>query len=303
MRMSLPCLALALAGCATTPDATKPPPPVPLTLDLADPVVEAEIAGVPLRLRVDFQQKDVIELNPAAAARLAVKWEDGFDVAVGRVVLQGRQARAPVLIGGVAIESVVAEHGRDCCAGVDGAISPASLPYDPVRLVRQSEPEGRSASYPATISAETGLTLAQPLGRETLRVRLALDGETPIATASAGAVLAKAQGGRFVGPVFRVTPAFGVSRQARTMVFARPPLVAGFPLERVAVRFADFSGGRTLPLPGEGDGEGIEVRGRAPPPQRDWPSVSLGRQQLDRCREIAFHRAQSVITLDCRFGS
>ena len=120
--------ALLLGGCATI----SPPPVRPqgeLALDAADPVIDAVIEGVPMRLRVDLDAHDSIELNPAAAKRLGIKYEASVDVYVGRVRLPGRAAIAKVRIGAVERLLQVAEHGRICCAGADGTIGPQLLPY------------------------------------------------------------------------------------------------------------------------------------------------------------------------------
>ena len=62
--------ALLISSALLLIGAHKPPPSGDLALDLADPVIMVEIQKVPMRLRVDLDRQDSIELNPTAAARL-----------------------------------------------------------------------------------------------------------------------------------------------------------------------------------------------------------------------------------------
>src|SRR5215207_2659349 len=93
--------------------AKSPPPLLPtgeLVLDMADPILSVIVNGVPLRLRVGLEQKDAIELNPASAERLGVRFEPDIDVNIGRITLPSRIATAPVEIQGRVIVLPLASH-------------------------------------------------------------------------------------------------------------------------------------------------------------------------------------------------
>src|SRR6187402_843222 len=131
-----------------------------LLLDAANPVVQVELAGVPLRLRVDLNRQESVELNPAAAARLPVKWEPGMPIEIGRIRLESRIALAELTIYGRTAPTQVAEHGRDCCAGVDGAIGPDLLSYATVRWHRPEAPAATARlSFPISVSPMAGLSV------------------------------------------------------------------------------------------------------------------------------------------------
>lgn len=284
-------------ACAPAPERPRILPE--LVLDIADPVIEAEVAGTILRLRVDLDRRNTVELGPGAAARLALPFERGTGALVGRVAVAERVAAAPVTIAGVAVPLTLSAFDRECCAGADGAIGPDLLPYERVRFVRSgATPGGEERRYPLVGSAEGGLAVAQTTAAGEIMVRFSLTYPGTLATAAGGAVLAKAQGGRFSGNGYEVTPAFGVSRPARTIALSRPVLLAGFTIREVAVRIGDFRGDHALPVEPVEPGE-IVVTRRGPRPQSAWPSILIGRDRLDRCGEIMFRRSPMEITLRC----
>jgi hypothetical protein len=292
-------LSLALPGCAPHP---APPRILPeLTLDIAEPIVEARIGAAVLRLRVDLDRRNSVELNPAAAARLALPFEDGMGLLVGRVELRERTVAAPVTIGGVTVPLTLSTYDRDCCTGSDGAIGPDLLPYGSVRFIRAGGVPGATTELhlPLVSRAETGLSAPTQTAAGELFVGFSLGQAETLATAAAGAILTAAQGGRFAGSNFDVAPAFGVRRPARLIRFDRPAILAGFRIAEVPVRVGDFGGGRKLPEDPALAGEIVVQRRRAAQPA--WPAILIGRDRIDRCAEIRFQRAPMALTLRCTF--
>ncbi|WP_156677784.1 hypothetical protein [Sphingomonas profundi] len=293
-------LAIAAATVAAPTLSRAPPPPTgTLTLDMDAPVISIMIGSVPLRLRVDFDQRDAIELNAAAADRLGLPFERGSTDDVGRIAVPSRVATATFVLNDRTMMATLSTHG-DCCAGVDGAISPALLPYALVRLVRAADPARPALSFAMERDGDFGLQARQRVGREAVRVKLSLVRNETLATASAGAILAAAHGGRFAGGTQAVPVMFGIARPARPIAFDRPPVLAGFRFDWLLVRTADFGGRRQLPQEAGGTDD-IVVRRRVPR-QIDWPAIVIGRDRLDRCGEIAFSPLTLTMTLRCDFA-
>lgn len=279
--------------------AHKPPPPTgDLILDAANPVVAVEIAGVPLRLRVDMDQQDSIALNPAAAARLPVTWERGPSLDVGRVRLSSRVALAAMRIAGRDVPSQVAEHGRDCCAGTDGAIGPDLLPYATVTWRRLgAPPANRSITLQMIANPLAGLVA--PSGPQGVQLRFGVAQPRSIGTAAAGAALARKWAGRWGAQPERASLAFGVQRPARVIAFGQPGLLAGFQFDRLLVRTSDFAGQERLPPDPAGPGELVVSRRLARQPL--WSSVMIGADRLGRCTEIVYAAIPRTLTLRCAF--
>lgn len=305
-RIRLLCATALLAAGACTP-APEPPRILPeLVLDIADPVVEAIVAGTVLRLRVDFDRRNTVEIGPAAAARLAVPFEPGGGALVGRVPVNERNATADVTIGGVTTGLTLSAFDRNCCVGADGAIGPNLLPYERVRFVRAGAAAAAAAAaerrYPLVDDAETGLAVKEATPAGTILVRFSLGYPGTLATAAAGAILAQGYGGRLVGEGFEVAPAFGVDRPARTIRLDRPATLTGFVVREVPVRIGDFRGNNALPTEPVQPGEIVASR-RGPRPQAAWPSLLIGRDRIDRCSEILFRKSPLEIALRCADGT
>jgi hypothetical protein len=299
MRHLAPALAALLAGCAPHPETPRILPE--LVLDIADPVIEAKIGDTALRLRVDFDRRNTVELNPAAAAKLPLAFETGSEVLVGRVELAERNAAAPVTVGGVTTTLTLSAFDRDCCADTDGAIGPDLLPYTRVRFVRTGGVAGATErQFTLGSSSEGGLSIATPTRAGTVFVGFSLAYPSTLATAAAGAILSQAYGGRLVGGRFDVAPAFGVLRPAQLIAFGRAVTLTGFRIAELPVRVTDFRGRHALPADAPAGGE-IVVARRGPRAQAAWPSVLIGRDRLDRCAEILFQREPRTITLRCAF--
>jgi hypothetical protein len=275
------------------------PPSGELVLDAANPMILVQIAGVPLRLRVDLDQQDGIELNPAAAAALsALKWEAGLDTDVGRVRLHSRIAPAILRIDGRDLPSQVAEHGRDCCVGSDGAIGPNLLPFANIRWRRTDAPPSTATrTLVLTASPMFGLSATGDIGK--LRLRFALTQPQTVGTAAAGAVLAQGYGGHWNGAPGHVTLAFGVSRPARTIAFARTVELAGFRFDHLLLRISDYAGEARLPVDPVDPGDIVVTRHLDR--QRPWPAITLGTDRLGRCAEIVYSAVPRTLTLRCAF--
>ncbi len=303
-------LALATLSGADPALAAKPPPPPTgeLLLDMADPVIELSIGKVPLRLRVGLEQKNIIELNPAAADRLAAnppdknfRFERGFDAWIGREKLEGIETAAPITINKRKLLVLVASHGRDCCAGVDGEIGLGLLPYATIRFVRAGMADpGRSAEFLLDDSSERGPQTTIAVGSTPIFLQFSFDRIDSVATSSAGVILARTYGGGITAKGGSTISAFGIKRPTETLTLKRPVDLAGFRFNQLPVRVADFAGKFSFPYDPDEPGD-IVVQKRTK--QQDaWPVVLIGRDRMDRCAEALYDTIARKLTLRCTFG-
>ncbi|WP_340313384.1 hypothetical protein [Rhizorhabdus argentea] len=304
-------LALALAAPPGSAGARKrniPPPPTgELLLDMAEPVIALNVGRVKLRLRVGLEQKRLIELNPDAAERLRADppdrhfaFEPGFEAQVGRETLKGIQAAVPVTINDRKMIVQVASHGRDCCTGVDGEIGMGLLPYATIRFVRAGTADpGRSADFLIDDDSEHGPQATISVGRSPMFVQFSLERPDSVATASAGAILARAHGGRLDSTGGPTVAAFGVARPTALLSFPRPVELAGFRFGKLPVRIADFAG--RFDFPADPAEPGDIVIKKKTEQQAAWPVVMIGRDRMDRCSAALFDTVAHRLTLRCAF--
>ncbi|PZU11476.1 MAG: hypothetical protein DI605_00300 [Sphingomonas sp.] len=290
---------LLAAAHAAPSDARGKPMIDQIILDAADPVIDAELAGQPFRLRVDLDQWDSIELNPDAAARLPVAWSAGRHISVGRVTLWGSIADTRLVIAGVKRPVLVAEHRRIAAEGADGTIGPDLLPYATILWRSATAPaDTGTIVLPITLNERTGLFAPAPALGPDMTLRFSLGTARSSGTAAAGAILAQRYDGHFAGVSRPLPIMLGVSRPARPIAFGRPPLMAGFRFPELLVRTADFRGDNALP------DESLEadiVVARRERPQGAEPWVTIGRDRLSRCAEIAYSARPRTLTLRCAF--
>ncbi|MBW8910325.1 MAG: hypothetical protein JF564_00110 [Sphingomonas sp.] len=293
--------ACSLASCAPAV-AVKQPPEAPvgiLQLDRQNPVVHAMVNGNDLLLRVALDAKDVVELNPSAVSRLGLAFEPGFNADVGRVTLPGISATASITITGHPVLALLSSHGRDCCAGVDGTISPALLPFAEIRFADGASAGGRVETLVLEHDEEHGLEAPVTIGAERISLQFSLERPDTQSSSSAGAILARAYRGHFAGAEIDVDAAFGIKRPARTIAFPRSISLAGFAFDHIATRIADFAGRYDFPADRSEPGD-IVVKRRTTQ-QQAWPVVSIGRDHMDRCGEIAYHTQTHLLSLRCDF--
>lgn len=296
--------AMAALSSSAGAERRQSPPTGELLLDMADPVISVRIGRVPLKLRVALDQKRLIELNPDAAERLRAqpphpqfKFANGLTALIGRETLSGIEAAAPITLNNRKMLVTVSSHGRPCCRGADGEIGIGLLPYATIRFVRAGGPAAdRSASFLIDDDDEHGPQARVPVGRRSILLQFSLERQHSVATAAAGAILAREYGGR-LGDGGMMVAAFGIERPVAQLRFTRPAAIGGFDYASLPVRTADFGGTETFPVdPDETDD--IVVK-RKVSGQQAWPVVSIGRDRLDRCGEAIYDGLTRQLTLRC----
>ncbi|QJU57504.1 hypothetical protein HL653_06600 [Sphingomonas sp. AP4-R1] len=291
--------ALLIVAAAAPATARIKAPPQQIILDAADPVIAVELGGQPFRLRVELGQWDVIELNPAAAARLPLAWSAGRHISVGRVTLWGRNAETRLVIEDVKRQVLVAEHGRIAAEGADGVIGPDLLPHATILWRNVAAPaDTGTIVLPLRLDERTGISAPAPALGPDMMLRFSPEADVSSGTAAAGAILAQRFDGHFAGASRPLPVLFGVTRPARPIAFGRVPVIAGFRFPDLLVRTADFRGDNALPAE---DMEADIVVARVERPQGAQPWVTIGRDRLSRCAEIAYSAAPRSLTLRCAF--
>ena len=305
-RLSLLLLAApALAAGKPLPPLPPLPPPLPpLVLPASAPLIEAVIAGTRVMLTVDPGGDDIVQINPASPLRAVLAGAarpDGvpatrgtYLVAVGQTALAIPFSRETVVIAGRPVPARVLQPAappQGQIAGSDGTIGLPLLPHDQVRWeLRPAAVGDGHAVVPARIgrSDSWGFDWALPGKGGVLEVELHPLRPAGAASVAAASLLAAAGDGALSGPVRRVVIGFGAARPVRTLVLARPVVIAGTALARVDVRLFDWAGKAELP-PDADAGEGqmvIARRGR----QRGWAILKLGNDVLGRCASISWQR-------------
>lgn len=320
MKVALLALALTLAispaAARTPPPPPAPPPPRSLVLDAASPFIDATIAGKPVRLRVEVGAQRMVHINRSAARRLgflaaervlagmlALREAGSWGVRVGRTTVRGEWSAEEVAFAGSppAGRLQVGWDGRDHWSDADGAVSPAVLPYDTVRVVRRPAASAdRITPFPVRWRDDAHLAGTAMVGGKPIDVQLEPEMPRTVATATAGTLLAAALGGALTGPPERALVTLGVERPVRLLALDRPFEVAGVATRIVPVRVTDWAGDNKPPRDADADPtpDEIAVTGRQQR-LRAWAMVALGADLLAPCAEIAWEAAARQFVLTC----
>jgi hypothetical protein len=221
-----------------------------LTLDSATNfIIDAQINGQPVRLRVDPETSGYIILNPDAVARLGLRRSMiGSRTAIGPVRLTGSSKVAEVRIGTTTGDRRIVWIDRHAVEGADGLVGPADLPYGRVTFnIGAPAPDERTYETPMLFARSAGLYLPLQIGEPTIGFQFSLIKNRTLATAAAGSVLATAYGGTWTGEAESQVIEFEVERPVRPMALATPMPLGPLSLGRLFVRTADDRGATQLP--------------------------------------------------------
>ncbi len=301
-RMTVAGTAIALASGVV--DAREQRPQLVVT---ADGVRPTTLAGRPARLRVDPSAPGLPMVNPDLAARAGLKGGMfGVAYSVGPVRIVGSSAVTRLDLGDGPVKRRVSWSDRDFARRADVTVGPGGMPDPVIRFqLRAARPGERTTILP--LAPGGGLfggyggsfALVDVAGVPT-RVRFNLDNPRTLATAGAGLALAIAQGGRLEGEAGAALIAFGVERPVRRMRLARPLAIGSLVLDTLDVRVADFGNARGITdadaPPPDPDEVVVTAKGKR---DRSRDSLTLGRDQLDRCSSIVFDKPAKQVRLTC----
>lgn len=292
------------AGCTTTSA-----PSTPSSETILDPqsnhIVEAQVRGRALRLRVDPGAPYFVLLNDKVAKELRLVGTKAATLAVGPLRLKGSTRSEKIAIGGLTRSRPVMWVKGQSIAEADGVINPASLPGGRITLqLRAPAPGEQQIRLPMRFDRERGLYFEFDYGGQLILTRFTLADELTTATGAAASVIAKRRNGLWDGSPFVHPVRFGVSRPVRRMVLGQTLSVNGFPVKDFAVRIQDDRGQYLLPekeLPKVDDDEdGIVVTGkhnRSYGAPHFW--LMIGRRALSRCSSVSYDNHARQLLLSC----
>lgn len=263
-------------------------------------VVEGRINHHFVRLKVDPETPGYLILNGDAAFRLRL-FPTSLDAAaiIGPVRVDGATRAARVQIGGVTSTRRVVWTEREAVSGADGIISPADLPFDSVMLRFHAATPGETIhDLPMRFEPTLGLFHSVPVGDGVVHFRFSTTRRDSLATAAAGALMARELGGGWAGERHGMMIKYGVVRSVRPLVLERPAMLAGQPLTGILVRTGDHRGASVLPDDAAADPDEIVVTA-AVERQRARFLVSLGLDWLSRCSSMTWDNIGRRIRLSC----
>lgn len=274
-------------------------------------VVEATIEGQPVELRVRSGGPDRMILNAASAARLRLKpalfWGRANLNVGGRREFSGKNGPVDFTVAGVKHKARAIWYPDAPPLPGDGTIGPWGLPQQRVTLVfGAADAAATRTDFPLLGSILCCSVTGYREASFGLYVDFDLDDTNPypVASAAAGAAIAKAYGGALSGPSWDVEIFFGIKRPVRLMTLERPFKFGPLSFTKIAVRVRD-----RIDAAGRGeeikDADQIEdpsevvvtaaAKGRPP-----IFTVHIPRASMTACSKLSFDKGAKRIELWCR---
>ncbi|MBA3878553.1 MAG: hypothetical protein C0500_02425 [Sphingobium sp.] len=273
--------------------------------------VAATIEGQLVSLHVLSAGPDRLVINAASADRLGLKpailvGRANLNVA-GRREFEGKNRPVDFTVGGAKQKGRALWFPTAPPVPGDGTIGPWGLPQSRVTLVfGPTEAATQRHDFSLFGSANSGSGTSYREEGFGLYAAFDLDdpGAYPIASAAAGAAIAKAYGGQLGGPSWDVEILFGIKRPVRLMTLARPFKFGPLSFTKIAVRVRDR-------IDAAGRGEEIRDADRIEDPSevvvtataKGRPpifSMTIPRAAMPDCSRLTFDKGLKRIELWCK---
>ena len=290
---------LLLAAAPPPLYETRPGEPVPVTIN-----------GTTIPVALTTGNIDKLVLNAATIARLGIKPAMIMGKASVRIgptkVLQGRSRPIDHSIAGVESgDRILWFNGVDH-PGMQGSIGPWSIPHDRVAIrlpgpgtgpyVFRLYGDANSMSVTSVVTPEYGFGVEFAIESPSLY---------PVASAAAGAAIARALGGTPTTQTWDEEVLLGIIRPVRRVDLARPLVIGPFSFTTIAVRIRDAkdgmgSGGLLPQPPGPGDDPSeIVVTAVTEKGLRPIYSLTIPATSLAACSRLEYAKKALEIRLLC----
>lgn len=310
-RIASICGCIAIMAAAGPAIALADPQPVSEIVTKPGDMVAATVEAKPVALRIRSGGPDRLILNAAAADRLGLKpamfvGRANLNVA-GRREFVGKNRPVDFTIGGLVGKGRAVWFPAAPPVPGDGTIGPWGMPQSRVTIVFGSEDiAAQRYDFPLFGNVNNGSVTGYR--EETFGLFAAFDlddtGPYPMASAAAGAAIAKVYGGELSGPSWDVDILFGIKRPVRLMTLERPFHFGPLTITKFAVRVRDR-------IDAAGRGEEIKDADRIDDPseivvaanakgQRPIFGLSIPRPTMAGCSKLSFDKVAKRIELWCQ---
>lgn len=303
------CGILALVAGGAAP-ASEPPAQQELSAQPGE-LVAATIEGAPVRLRIVSGGPDRLVLNADYITQSGIKpapFIGGANLNIaGRRAFKGKNRPLDFTIAGLAHKGRAFWFFDAPAMPGDGTIGPWALPQSRVTLEFGTTDAG---SQRHDFSLFGGINSSSFTGYKEesfgMAVGFDLDDPSPhpIASAAAGAAIARAYGGTLSGATWDVEILLGVKRPVRLMTLQRPLVIGPLSIRQIAVRVRDRidAAGRGDPIPDDSeDPSEIVVSAKKKGPSPAF-TLSIPRATLAGCSRLTFDKAATRIELWCKLN-
>lgn len=278
--------------------------------------IDATVEGRPARLLVGSGRIDRLTLDTDYVAANGIKpatLMGRAEVTVaGRREFKGRNRPLTFSVAGRVREARAFWFDGAPDRGADGSIGPLGLPQERVVfLLGPTDPTDVASKAPLSGNVDGSGFVGFRVGDGGMAVTFDVeDGERyPVASAAAGALIARTFGGQVSGPSWDVEILMGVKRPVRLLTLERPLVVGPLSFSAIAVRVRDRidASGRGSSI-ADADADAVAdpsevvVATTARNAPKPIYTLSIPRASLARCSRLTYDKPAAKIELLCRPG-
>ena len=271
-----------------------------VTFDPVKPVATIVINGrsTVMEIAPDGPSTPVINAAVANELRLKRSMIGGLHM-VGKTAVRASSNVARIDYGdGEPVRNRVFWFERDWGKIGEGRMGPGMVPQDVVTYrLRDPVDDERVLVFPMVDLGRAGLLTETTIQGEQVRVIFTFDRAEAMATASTGALLAAAYGGRLAGDPYNTNLELGFQRPVKRMEFDTPVQIGELQLRDVVVRTTDTGSTASIPDDQQDPSEIVVVaKGKKKPVH----GIYVGTASLTACSSLTFDKPRREIRLSCR---
>lgn len=274
--------------------------PSEAVFDSANPVSTIVINGRPTAMEIAPDGPSTPVITPAVAGELRLKGSMiGGRHMVGQTAVSASSNVARIDYGkGEPVRNRVFWFARDWGKIGEGRMGPGMMPQDVVTYrLRDPVADERIIALPLVDLGRAGLLTETTIQGEQVRVIFTFDRAETMATASTGALLAAAYGGRLAGEAYDTNLELGFQRPVKRMEFSTPVRIGELQLSDVVVRTVDTGSTASIPDDQQDPNEIVVVaQGKKKPVH----GIFVGTASLAACSTLTYDKPRREIRLSCR---
>lgn len=275
-----------------------------------DKSIRVDLNGRTLQVELQTGSADRLTLHPETVKRLAIlptAFTGKAHLAIGPTrLLTGYNQPARFTVEGAPQRARIFWFSDASGRTGDGSIGPWAIPHDRVS-VPLGGPQATLHRFPLLGSTKgaSATIVAHDGGQMALTFAVESKGRYPLASAAAGAAIARAYDGVATDEVWQEPIGFGVMRPVRLVRLGRPLVIGPFRFDAIAVRVRDrldgWGAGDRLPRPPSPDDDPSEIIVTASSKKGPKPifSFRIGRTALKQCSLLEYVKSVKEIRLSC----
>lgn len=304
-------LSLAVVTAMTpVADALADDAPAPSEL-IARPgdLVQTTIEQVPAKLRIVSGGPDRLLLNADFVVQSGIKpapilGNANLNIA-GKRAFKGKNRPLDFTIAGLAHKGRAFWFFDAPAMPGDGSVGPWALPQSRITLqFGATDASSQRHDFPLFGGINSSSVTIYKEGSFGMAIGFDLDDPTaqPVASAAAGAAIARVYGGTLSGATWDVEILLGVKRPVRLMTLQRPLMIGPLAISQIAVRVRDRidAAGRGAPIPDDSEDPSeilVSAKKKGPGPAF---TLSIPRATLAGCSRLTFDKVAARIELWCK---